>query len=130
MRVFTSLVAVAVAVAAVHGAQIVRRPVLLTSRLTSPRACAPSSGGDTLAREAGAQAARSAAASAQQAKPRSERGQAPSADGERTVYVLDNGAPKPVKVHTGVSDGKSTEIVSGELREGDPVILSVKAAQP
>jgi len=62
--------------------------------------------------------------------PRSERGQAPSADGERTVYVLDNGAPKAVKVHTGVSDGKSTEIVSGELREGDPVILSVKAAQP
>ena len=62
--------------------------------------------------------------------PRSERGQAPSADGERTVYVLDNGAPRPVKVHTGVSDGKSTEIVSGELREGDPVIVSAKAAQP
>ena len=30
--------------------------------------------------------------------PRSERGQAPSADGERTLYVLDNGQPKPIKV--------------------------------
>jgi HlyD family secretion protein len=62
--------------------------------------------------------------------PRSERQQAPSADGERTVYVLENGAPKPVKVKSGVSDGKLTEIVSGELKEGDQVIISSKAAAP
>ena len=62
--------------------------------------------------------------------PRSERGQAPSADGERTIYVLENGVPKPVKVRTGVTDGKQTEIVSGELREGDQVIVSSKAATP
>jgi hypothetical protein len=31
---------------------------------------------------------------------------------------------------TGVSDGKLTEIVSGELREGDEVIVSSKAVTP
>jgi len=62
--------------------------------------------------------------------PRTERAQAPSADGERMVHILENGQPKPVKVRTGVSDGKLTEIVSGELREGDLVIISIKAAAP
>jgi HlyD family secretion protein len=62
--------------------------------------------------------------------PPRERGQAPSADGERTIHVLENGTPKPVKVMTGVSDGKLTEIVSGELREGDEVIVSSKAVTP
>lgn len=62
--------------------------------------------------------------------PQTERAQAPAADGERTVHILENGQPKPVKVRTGVSDGKLTEIVSGELREGDQVIVSVKAAAP
>jgi HlyD family secretion protein len=62
--------------------------------------------------------------------PRSERGQAPSADGTRTLHVLDNGVPRAVTVKTGVSDGKATEIVSGELKEGDPVIISSKAATP
>ena len=59
--------------------------------------------------------------------PRSERGQAPAADGERTVHVLVNGVPTPVKVHTGVSDGKDTEIVSGGLKAGDPVIVASKS---
>lgn len=62
--------------------------------------------------------------------PRTERGQAPSADGERTLHVLDNGQPRPVKVRTGVSDGKSTAILSGELRDGDQVILSSRTARP
>ena len=35
---------------------------------------------------------------------------APSADGERTICVLETGAPKEVKVKTGVSDGAFTEI--------------------
>jgi HlyD family secretion protein len=62
--------------------------------------------------------------------PPRERGQAPSADGERTIHILENGAPKPIKVMTGVSDGRLTEIVSGELREGDEVIVSSKAVTP
>jgi HlyD family secretion protein len=60
--------------------------------------------------------------------PPRERGQAPSADGDRTLHILQNGEPKPITVRSGVSDGKLTEIVSGELREGDQVIVSSKAA--
>jgi len=62
--------------------------------------------------------------------PRSEKSQAPRADGERTIHVLENGEPKPVKVHTGVSDGKDTEITSGELAEGAAVIVSSRAGTP
>lgn len=42
----------------------------------------------------------------------------------RTVYVLANGAPKPVRVRIGITDGNSTELLDGELAEGDPVIVS------
>lgn len=59
--------------------------------------------------------------------PRSERAQAPSADGERTIYVLENGAPKAVTVRVGVSDGTFTQIVSGDLKANDEVIISAKA---
>ena len=62
--------------------------------------------------------------------PRSERQQAPAADGERTLYVLENGQPKAVTIHVGVSDGKETQVISGELREGDAVIVSSKATSP
>lgn len=41
---------------------------------------------------------------------------------ERTVWILVNGAPKPVVVQIGISDGSKTEIVGGELKEGDQVI--------
>jgi hypothetical protein len=33
-------------------------------------------------------------------------------------------------VKTGVSDGKDTAILSGEIKEGDEVILSSRTAQP
>jgi HlyD family secretion protein len=59
--------------------------------------------------------------------PRSERPTPPAADGERTLYLLEDGRPKAVKVYTGVSDGKNTEIVSGDLKAGDAVIVSAKA---
>jgi HlyD family secretion protein len=62
--------------------------------------------------------------------PRSERGQAPAADGQRTIHVLEAGVPVPVQVKTGVSDGKLTEIVSGDLKEGAAVIVSSKALTP
>ncbi len=60
--------------------------------------------------------------------PRFERSTSGAADGERTIYVLENGAPKPVTVRTGVSDGKLTEIVSGDLKPGDQVITSSRQA--
>lgn len=44
------------------------------------------------------------------------------ARGERTVWVLRDGAPVAVPVTLGLSDGTSTEIVGGDLAAGDPVI--------
>ena len=55
---------------------------------------------------------REAKPAAQGAAPR--RGQA--------VWVLDKGKPKRVQVKTGISDGTNTEILSGDLADGQPVI--------
>ena len=41
---------------------------------------------------------------------------------ERTIWILENGAPRPVQVQIGISDGSKTEIVGGELKEGDQII--------
>ena len=49
----------------------------------------------------------------------------PSAAGR--VYVLENGEPKPLDVRLGLSDGMSTEVVSG-LKEGEEVIVGTAAA--
>jgi HlyD family secretion protein len=62
--------------------------------------------------------------------PRTEKSAAPAADGERTVHVLDNGKPRPVKVKIGVSDGKDTQVLPGDIKAGDEVILSSKAGGP
>ena len=43
--------------------------------------------------------------------------------------MLKDGAPQPVKVKTGSTDGEKTEIVSG-LRDGDQVVTgSTQASQ-
>ncbi len=60
--------------------------------------------------------------------PPARKNTAPAADGTRTLYVLENGVPKEVTVHVGVTDGKDTEIVSGEIKPGQQVITSSKAA--
>ncbi len=39
------------------------------------------------------------------------------------VWIIDNGKPKRVGVKTGISDGTYTELVSGELKEGQEVIV-------
>jgi len=45
----------------------------------------------------------------------SRRGQA--------VWILEAGKPKRVQISTGISDGTNTEIVSGELKDGQEVII-------
>jgi HlyD family secretion protein len=52
------------------------------------------------------------------------------ADGEpgsdrRTVWVLRGEKPEAVKLRTGVSDGSTTEVVEGDLREGDAAVTDV-----
>lgn len=48
-----------------------------------------------------------------------------SGDGRSaTVYVLENGAPKPVKIKIGITDGRQTEVLDGGgLKAGDEVVI-------
>ena len=46
---------------------------------------------------------------------------------QRQIWVLDAGGEiRPVDVRIGASDGASTEIVSGELAEGDQIVIAQK----
>jgi len=40
-----------------------------------------------------------------------------------SIWILKNGKPQQVEVVTGISDGAYTEIVSGQIKEGDEVII-------
>jgi hypothetical protein len=40
------------------------------------------------------------------------------------LWKVENGAMKPVNVQTGVTDGLRTEIVFGDLKEGDVVAVA------
>jgi HlyD family secretion protein len=49
---------------------------------------------------------------------------------QSTLYILGpNGEPKPVEVRTGISDGRNTQLVSGDLKEGDSVIVGLATAK-
>jgi len=45
--------------------------------------------------------------------------------GRRTVWALRSGNPEAVSILPGVSDGSTTEVAAGELKEGDLVITDV-----
>jgi HlyD family secretion protein len=45
-------------------------------------------------------------------------------DSERVVYVLVDGQPVQVKVQLGSSSGIDSVLVSGDIKEGDPIILN------
>jgi hypothetical protein len=48
----------------------------------------------------------------------------------RTVYLLDAaGVPVPTRIRTGLSDGRSTEVLGGELKEGDAVVVGFATAR-
>ena len=47
---------------------------------------------------------------------------------QRQVWVLQDGAPKPVRVKTGISDGRVTEVESDELQPGMQVITDQLAS--
>ena len=52
-------------------------------------------------------------------KPKKEKKESNSA----IVYILENGLPKPIKVGTGVSDNRFTEIITESLKAGDKIIV-------
>jgi multidrug efflux pump subunit AcrA (membrane-fusion protein) len=44
--------------------------------------------------------------------------------GKRVVYVLVNGKPEAVNITLGVSSDTNSEVVDGNLKPGDPIILN------
>jgi HlyD family secretion protein len=48
---------------------------------------------------------------------------------DQRVYVLgSDGKMKPVRVRTGITDGAFTEVVSGDLKEGDRIVIGMEGA--
>ena len=45
--------------------------------------------------------------------------------GEQVVWMLKDATPHRVRFKPGISDGTYTEVMSGDLREGDVVITDV-----
>jgi HlyD family secretion protein len=46
----------------------------------------------------------------------------------RTVWVLRGGTPQPVSIHAGLTDGSVTEIVDGDVHEGDQIVTDTVSA--
>jgi len=47
-----------------------------------------------------------------------------------TVYLLGpGGKPKKVEIRTGITDGRFTQVVKGELKEGDTVIVGTATSK-
>jgi HlyD family secretion protein len=60
-------------------------------------------------------------------------GKRPEDEGKRTVWALRgplNDQPQAVQIKTGVSDGTSSEIVEGDLKEGDLLITEIAGGEP
>jgi HlyD family secretion protein len=45
-------------------------------------------------------------------------------ENQRVVYVMRDGVPEPVEVQLGASSDTFSQVVGGELNEGDPVVLN------
>ena len=45
------------------------------------------------------------------------------------VWTLQHGEPQPVDLRLGLSDGTSTEVLSGPLKEGDEVVVGLLEAR-
>ena len=46
----------------------------------------------------------------------------------QTVYEMDGtalGDPKPVEIRTGITDGRFTQVTSGDLKEGTMVVIGL-----
>ena len=50
--------------------------------------------------------------------------------GKRLVWVLRENKAVPVQVKTGLSDGFTTEILSGDIKEGDEIVTGVEIISP
>ena len=62
--------------------------------------------------------------------PRKSAAAAQSKDGKQQLWILRNGAPVPVSVATGATNGRLTEIVATELEPGVEVITEAFTRRP
>jgi HlyD family secretion protein len=59
--------------------------------------------------------------------PRAERPVRGKAEkGQATVHVMRNGVPEPISITVGATDGAVTEVLSGDLKDGDQLILNAR----
>lgn len=88
---------------------------------------AQASGRDAIQTAArGASAGGPAGAAAQMPRGRRRGGAGGAGAKSQTVYIL--GADKklkPVEIRTGISDGRFTQVISGELKEGDTIVVGL-----
>jgi HlyD family secretion protein len=63
-----------------------------------------------------------------QAMPKSAEGLPPTSQRAYPVWILENSKLRQVMVKTGISDGSFTEITSGDVREGQEVIVGLLSA--
>ena len=61
--------------------------------------------------------------------PRPTRQTSPIPTGERSIWILENGSPVELKVKTGATDGKLTQVLSGDLVAGMEVVTSSRQAK-
>jgi HlyD family secretion protein len=54
------------------------------------------------------------------ARPEGARG--PETPDRRTVWILKDGKPSPIRIRTGISDGSATEVLEGDLQAGGEVV--------
>ena len=47
---------------------------------------------------------------------------------EGRVYLMDNGRPKAITVRLGIGDGQFVELLEGELKEGQKLIVGADGA--
>ncbi|NEI74543.1 efflux RND transporter periplasmic adaptor subunit [Rhizobium lusitanum] len=58
-------------------------------------------------------------------EPAKSSGSEPVTGNKRRLWVLRDGKPSPVTVDIGASDGMRTQVISGDLHEGDAVIFDL-----
>jgi HlyD family secretion protein len=54
---------------------------------------------------------------------------APDAPEAKTIWVLRSATPEPVAIHVGLSDGTVTEVVDGDVAEGDKVVVDTQGPE-
>ncbi len=86
-------------------------------------------GGPTLTASHGAPGPGGGAPGGWRARAAAGGGRGDAANDQRSVWVLRGGRPQMVSIRVGLSDGSTTEVVDGDLREGDALIVDASTTE-